>query len=199
MDGGSIPPSSTVLTADGRAGDEYEVDPSSPGPDVGGPRHGAEDGERLSSPERVVAFSDGVFAIIITILVLEVGVPSDLPERSLREALAAAVSGDHYDEPIALHLYGAVLIAANLTRVILYAYVSRRPKLLSEPISSRARRLGLAVSAAPILLHVLAMALADPAPTVSLVIHFAVPAAYFTLITVLHDRPATATDARDFS
>ena len=33
------------------------------------------------------SFTDGVFAIIITILVLEIGVPSDLSEQSLREAL----------------------------------------------------------------------------------------------------------------
>ena len=42
---------------------------------------------RLSSPDRVVALSDGVFAIIITILVLEIAVPENLSERSLLESL----------------------------------------------------------------------------------------------------------------
>lgn len=46
---------------------------------------------RRGEPDRVVAFSDGVFAIVITILVLEVGVPPDLPEGSLPEAIAAAM------------------------------------------------------------------------------------------------------------
>ena len=43
--------------------------------------------ERRGNPEPISAFVDGTFAIIITILVLEIGVPSDLSEQSLRPAL----------------------------------------------------------------------------------------------------------------
>ena len=42
---------------------------------------------RRGSPDRVVALSDGVFAIILTILVLELVVPANLSEQSLLEAL----------------------------------------------------------------------------------------------------------------
>ena len=44
--------------------------------------------ERLHDPARVLALSDGVFAIIITLLVLEVHVPELTRGHSLREALA---------------------------------------------------------------------------------------------------------------
>jgi uncharacterized membrane protein len=42
---------------------------------------------RRGNPDRVTAFTDGVFAIIITILVLEISVPADLGEQGLRQAL----------------------------------------------------------------------------------------------------------------
>lgn len=42
---------------------------------------------RRDSPDRVNAFTDGVFAIIITILVLEIAVPSNLSDDSLLDAL----------------------------------------------------------------------------------------------------------------
>ena len=112
---------------------------------------------------------------------------------------AAAVLGEYHDEPIALHLYGLVLIAASLARVGMYQTVSKRTALLWDPSTARARRIGLAISAAPIILYLVAMLLAGLAPTVSLVVYFAVPAAYFVLITVLRDRPTTADDADDFS
>ena len=42
---------------------------------------------RQGDPERVAAFTDGVFAIIITILVLDIRVPENLSSTSLTEAI----------------------------------------------------------------------------------------------------------------
>jgi uncharacterized membrane protein len=43
--------------------------------------------QKLRSPERVAALSDGVFAIVMTILVLEIAVPANLSSDSLRDVL----------------------------------------------------------------------------------------------------------------
>jgi uncharacterized membrane protein len=42
---------------------------------------------RQASPDRVLALSDGVFAIVLTLLVLEIGVPENLATESLRSSL----------------------------------------------------------------------------------------------------------------
>jgi uncharacterized membrane protein len=112
---------------------------------------------------------------------------------------ASSVLGDYHDEPVALHIYGAVLIAVSVVRVIFYRYVTDRPELLWEPMDKKARRLGLLLSSFPIAVYVLAMLLADVAPSASLVLYFAVPLLYFVLVTVLRDRPATEEDAEGFS
>ena len=50
-------------------------------------KHGGAQGSNLRDPARVIALSDGVFAIILTILVLERQVPELEPGRSLGSVL----------------------------------------------------------------------------------------------------------------
>jgi uncharacterized membrane protein len=220
----------------------------------GSPDAGASSTQRrLRSPDRVVALSDGVFAIIITILVLEIAVPENLSERSLLEALddlrptfaawvisflltgmfwvvhrdlfarvrvvnrdlvwlnllyllpvslipfAASVLGRYPDEPVAMHLYGVVLIAATLMRFVLYRYVARRPALLWPDVPTGRAGLGLAITAAPIAVYLVAMLVADASTALSAVLYFSVPVLYFVLVTVLREHPSTRSEADDFT
>ncbi len=208
---------------------------------------------RQSNPDRVVTFTDGVFAIIITILVLDIGIPDDLASSSIGDAIgdvgptfvawvisffitamywvwhrdlfnrvkqvnrdvvwlnivyllpvclipfASSVLGAYHDVPVALHLYGAVLVTATLLRTTLYLYIMRRPELLWERPTPEHRRFGAMLSLAVIALYVVAMAVASWVPTASLLLYLAVPLAYFVLVTALRDRPSTSDAADDYS
>jgi hypothetical protein len=83
-------------------------------------------------------------------------------------------------------------------RWVLYAFVTRHPELLFDPLTDRHRRVGGLLAAAPIVVYVLAMALATAAPTISRVLYLAVPMLYFGLITLLRQRPGTRTEAENY-
>lgn len=209
--------------------------------------------EQRSDPVRLLALTDGVFAIIITILVLEIAIPEDLPSRSLAEAIreigptltawvisflitgmywvwhrdtfalirrvnrdviwlnllfllpcslipfAASVLGQHGREAIALQTYGAVMIGVSIMRIVLYAYVSRRPQLLWVRPSKRERRVGLTIAAFPIVVYGLAMLIAKPLPRASLALFAGMPLLYFLAVTLLRDRSRFRAEAQDYS
>ena len=208
---------------------------------------------RNASPDRLLAFTDGVFAIIITILVLEIAVPDLGPDQTLRQALndlrptfvayaisfvlvgaywmwhrnafsqvryidnnvlwlnlaylltvalvpfAAATLGEYEQDPIALHLYGSVLIAATLARVAVDWYLGRHPGLLWQPMSTQARRLSLVAAGAPIAVYAIAMAVADVAPSLTLLLYVSMPLLYLILIVGLKSGRRTRIASEDLS
>ena len=209
--------------------------------------------ERRRGPERVLALTDGIFAIIITILVLEIAVPSQLSGQSLREVLtelrptllawvvsflitgmywaghrdlfarirfvnrdlvwlnllfllpaclipfAASVLGKYPDEPISLYIYGVVMIAVSLMRLLNYWYVMRRPRLLWAQSAPDRFWVVLAIAGASIPIYVIAMLVADASPLASVLILLAVPALYFLLVTILRERSDTQAEGDDFT
>jgi uncharacterized membrane protein len=195
--------------------------------------------ERLHDPGRVLALSDGVFAIIITLLVLEIHVPQLTQGHTLNQALAeirpsfvafvisfvlagmywvghrdlfalirrtdrglvwlnilyllplcllpfgAGLIGRYDTEPVALRIYGLLLVAIALMRVVIWVYATKRPHLLWQRLDERQRRAGLALGAVPGLVYLLAFLVARSAPRVSLAIYAGLPVLYFLSITVL--------------
>jgi uncharacterized membrane protein len=200
--------------------------------------------ERQNDPIRVLALSDGVFAIILTLLVLEIRVPELSGDQGLGDALreirpsfvaflisfvvVANAWARHRDlfalirrtdrvviwlnilymlplallpfgssllarydhDAVALELYGLILIAIALTRLAIWGYVTARPDLLYAPVEPRSRWNRAAIVTIPTIAFVVAIALADRAPTVSLAIYALTPLIYFAAITVARNKAA---------
>jgi uncharacterized membrane protein len=195
--------------------------------------------ERGHDPTRVLTLSDGVFAIVLTLLVLEIQVPDLAQGQTLRDALqevrpsfiaflisfvvvaiawaghrdlfalirrtnrmlvwlnilyllplsilpfGASLIARYDEEPVALEMYGILLVAITLTRLAMWWYATGRSHLLVAPVSERFRRDAFVIAAVPGVAYALAFAIADEAPRASLAIYAAVPALYFIAITLV--------------
>jgi uncharacterized membrane protein len=209
--------------------------------------------ERLHDPARVLALSDGVFAIIITLLVLEVHVPELTQGHSLNQALAelrpslvaflisfilagmywvghrdlfalirrtdrglvwlnilyllplcllpfgAGMLGRYDTEPVALRIYGLLLVLIAVMRAVIWLYATNRPQLLWQRLDARQRRAGLAINLYPGLIYLLAFLVARTAPRVSLMIYAGMPLLYFLSITVLRGSRQRNREYADFT
>ena len=97
----------------------------------------------------------------------------------------ASLLGRYDQEPVALRIYGLILVAIAAMRAGTSLYVTSRPHLLWQPLDDRQRRAALALTVVPGLAYLLAMLVAVVAPAVSLVIYGGMPLLYFLSITVL--------------
>jgi uncharacterized membrane protein len=209
--------------------------------------------ERAHDPSRVLALTDGVCAIIITLLVIEIHAP-ELGKgetlsgaiRELRPSLAAflisfvvvaiawaghrdlfaliqrtdrglvwlnvvymlplclvpfgaSLIAKYWNDPVALRLYGLLLVAIALTRLAIWVYATGRPHLLFVPTDSRSRWLGIVVAAGPAAIYAVAFAIAKTSPIASLLIYAAVPILYFITITLARSIAPAGSAERDFT
>jgi uncharacterized membrane protein len=209
--------------------------------------------ERGHDPARVLALSDGVFAIILTLLVLEVHVPDLGQGESLKDAMrqvrpsfvaflisfvVVAISwAGHRDlfalirrtdrtlvwlnilyllplsilpfgasllarydrDPVALRIYGMLLVTIAATRLGIWVYATARTHLLIAPLDARSRWAAFAIAAAPGIIYGFAILIAESDPTASLVIYAAVPILYFIAISVVRSSAPPESAERDFT
>jgi len=195
--------------------------------------------ERSLNRARVLTLSDGVFAIAMTLLVLELRVPERTvtvrPVDVLREIrpsfiaflisffVIASAWANHRDlfevirltdrnlvwlnlvyllpltmipfgaallsrygsDRVSLTIYGGLLLAIAVMRLVIWLYATSRPHLLFEPVGRELRRAGVLLVIVPITLYVVAIVLAQVGnieQDVSLVIYALVPVLYFATI-----------------
>jgi uncharacterized membrane protein len=195
--------------------------------------------ERRRDPSRVLALTDGVFAIIITLLVLDIHVPELTAHETLQAAISdvrpsflaftvafivasmqwvghrdlftliqytdrgiiwlnlltlftvcllpfgSALLGRYHDDPLALRLFGLILIATSMARTVMWAYAVRKPSLVHEPLDRPSIRSGLVLSAFPVAVYAAAFAIARISPQASLAVYASAPVLYFLAITLL--------------
>ena len=201
---------------------------------------GASREERRRDPSRVLALTDGVFAIIITLLVLDIHVPELMAHEHLGTAISdvrpsfvsfviafivaamqwvghrdlftlirytdrsviwlnlltlfavcllpfgSALLSRYYEDPLALRVFGLILIGTSVTRTAIWAYATQRPLLIHEPLDRVSIRSGLALSVFPVVVYVIAFAIAGVSPQASLAVYASGPVLYFIAITLLH-------------
>jgi uncharacterized membrane protein len=209
--------------------------------------------ERLHDPSRVLALSDGVFAIIMTLLVLEIHVPELTGSESLAHAMrevrpsfvaflisfvvvaiawaghrdlfalirrtdralvwfnvlyllplsvlpfGASLIAQYESDPVALRMYGILLVTIVLARLAIWWYATGRSHILFTPMDSRSRLTGVAVVALPGVAYGVAILMAPAAPTASLVVYGLVPVLYFVSITLARTSGLPGSAERDFT
>ena len=209
--------------------------------------------ERRRDPSRVLALTDGVYAIIITLLVLDIHVPELEAHETLGSAISdvrpsfigftiafivaamqwvghrdlftlisdtdrwivwlnlltlfaacllpfgSALLSRYHQDPVALRMFGLILIATSLSRTIIWVYATRRPSVVHDPIDRPSYWSGLALSVFPLVIYAVAFALAGTSTGASLAVYASAPVLYFLTITLLRWLGPQGSEERQFT
>jgi len=80
--------------------------------------------------------------------------------------------------PLALRMFGLILIATSLSRTIIWVYATPRPSVVYDPIGRGSLWSGLALSVFPLVIHVAAFAVAGVSTGASLAVCASAPVLY---------------------
>lgn len=71
----------------------------------------------------------------------------------------SALLSRYYEDPLALRLFGLILIGTSVTRTAIWAYATLRPSLIHEPLDRASIWSGLALSVFPVAVYIIAFAI----------------------------------------
>jgi uncharacterized membrane protein len=98
----------------------------------------------------------------------------------------SALLSHYYEDPLALRMFGLILMGTSVARTAIWAYATQRPSLIHEPLDRASIRSGLALSVFPVVVYIIAFAIAGVSPQASLAVYALGPVLYFIVITLLH-------------
>ncbi len=105
-----------------------------------------------------------------------------------------------YDrDPIALRMFGILLVAGTATRLGIWVYATGRSYLLFKPVDVRTRWVGVAIAGVPGIAYAIAIAIAEEAPTASLAIYAAGPVLYFITIWLARSSAPPGSEEHGFT
>jgi uncharacterized membrane protein len=91
----------------------------------------------------------------------------------------AALISRYDQERVALTMYGLLLLAIALFRLLIWSYATKRPHSMFDPIDRRSRTRGLLIVTVPAAFYMFAILIAGSMPTASLWIYAGAPILYF--------------------
>ena len=97
----------------------------------------------------------------------------------------SALLGRYHEDPLALRLFGLILTGTSVARTVIWAYAAHQPSLVHEPLDRASSWSGLALSVFPVVVYVVAFAIARVSPQASLAVYASAPVLYFIAITLL--------------
>ena len=81
--------------------------------------------------------------------------------------------------------FGLILMGTSVARTVIWAYAAHKPSLVHEPLDRASFWSGLALSVFPVVVYVVAFAIARVSPQASLAVYASAPVLYFIAITLL--------------
>ena len=111
----------------------------------------------------------------------------------------SALLSRYHQDPLALRMFGLILMATSLARTIIWLYATLRPSVVHDPLDRASFWSGLALSVFPLVIYAVAFAIAGVSTGASLAVYASAPVSYFITITLLRRLAPQGSEERQFT